>query len=154
MFDLLHNFIFAPALLSLIYWSVPQRSLRVGRIFRVPCHTTNYGSFEPMNNMLTMMNEVQELFDYHVNRGGFRSGIHKLTSSSSWNIIVVPQYYFALVFFLALFFQIIFSFFIFLLYYYYFSFLLSIVFVNHEFHKEVHLTPKNLIRSQPCFTRK
>ena len=71
------------ALLSLICWSVLPRSLRGGRLFRVPYHRTNYGSFEPMNNMLTIMNEVHEIFDYHVNRDSFRSGMRILISSSS-----------------------------------------------------------------------
>ena len=78
MFDLLNNFTDAPALLSLICWSVPPRSLRGGRMFRVPYHRTSYGSFEPMNNMLTIMNEVQEIFDYHVNRSFFWPYFSKL----------------------------------------------------------------------------
>ena len=80
MFDLLYNVVDAPVLLSLLNFSVQSRHLRGGRIFRLPFHRTNYGTFEPMNNMLAIFNEVYDLFDYHLNRSSFRTEVRLLAS--------------------------------------------------------------------------
>ena len=75
MFDLLSGRVDASNILALINVSVPPVNLRNYRMLVPNFHRTNYGTFEPINNMMILFNSVLEYFDFILTRDFFRSSI-------------------------------------------------------------------------------
>lgn len=80
-FDLISNVVDAPNLLSLVPFNAPCRRTRSSVIFRRSVHRTNYGSYEPINNMLSNFNVINFSFDFNESRAVFRNKVKLLPNS-------------------------------------------------------------------------
>ena len=78
IFDLLSGRINSSHILSLINISVPPISFRHYRFLIPQFHRTNYGVFEPLNNMIILFNTIFEHFDFNVTRQSFRNTLRSL----------------------------------------------------------------------------
>ena len=72
VFDITTGRINAPYLLSVLNFRIPFRATRSVDTFRLPIHRTNYGQFEPMNNMSRLFNCVSNIYDLNLTRVSFR----------------------------------------------------------------------------------
>lgn len=75
MCDLLTGRIDAPNILSQINFNVPPRPLRQQNMLRLQHHRTNYGTFEPINNLSSIFNDYSHLFEYGLSRTSFRNRV-------------------------------------------------------------------------------
>ena len=64
MFDLLSGRVDASKILSLININVPPVSFRDYRFLVPMFYRTNYGVFEPLNNMIMLFNSIFENFNF------------------------------------------------------------------------------------------
>ena len=72
MFDLLSGRVDASNILAMININVPPFSFRNHRFLSPNFHRTNYGLFEPLNNMMLMFNIIVDDFDCITPRDSFR----------------------------------------------------------------------------------
>lgn len=73
--DLLTGYIDAPILLARLNLYAPSRALRERQLLLIDSHRTNYGSFEPMTNMSSIVNSISDMFDFHTSRTQFRGRV-------------------------------------------------------------------------------
>ena len=75
IFDLLSGRVDALNILTLISIGVPPVHLRNYRMLVPNFHRTNYGMFEPINNIMLLFNTVLDYFDFVITRDSFRLSI-------------------------------------------------------------------------------
>lgn len=81
LFDLVTVTLNAPCLLQLVPFNAPLRRTRSVELFRQAAHRTNYGRFEPMNNMIINFSVINFIFDFNMSRDVFRKKIKALPNS-------------------------------------------------------------------------
>lgn len=74
-YDSLTKRIDSPKLKSLLEINEQPRLLRNNRIFRLAKHRTNYGNYEPVNNMCRIFNSVQHLYEPGISRHRFKMSL-------------------------------------------------------------------------------
>lgn len=82
VYDLLMSRTDASNLLSLIDINVPSRSFRNHTFLRMRPHRTNYGSFEPINNMSRIVNSADSVLDFNLSRNVFRQRVMSFNSNT------------------------------------------------------------------------
>lgn len=75
VFDLITMKIECPQLFSVLKINQHQRNLRTSRIFRLVRHRTNYGNYEPVNNMCRIFNSVQNVYQPGMSRRLFKKSL-------------------------------------------------------------------------------
>lgn len=73
--QLLSGNIDCPALLQTISFNTNPRNLRSVPVFRLKAHRTDYGSNEPMCRMLRIVNDIPNIFDFHLSKLGLKNAI-------------------------------------------------------------------------------
>lgn len=73
IYDLLTNRIDAPELRSLVIINIPTRHLRTHEFLTINRHRTNYGFYEPLNQLCMAFNAFAHLYDDSVQRNSFRN---------------------------------------------------------------------------------
>lgn len=81
VFDVLQGKISSPYLLSRLNFKVP-RLLRQYQLLYTSNHRTNYGQHEPVNNMCSVFNKYDFLFDFNITRTVFKNRIRNLMNLS------------------------------------------------------------------------
>lgn len=83
VFDLLRGRICAPQLLLKLQLNEPVRVLRRVNYLTLVRHRTNYGMFEPINNLSRIFNMFAHLYDLQVTRNAFRLAVKTLNLTDS-----------------------------------------------------------------------
>ena len=65
-------------ILALINISIPHIAFRHYRFLVANFHRTNYGSFEPINNMMRLFNTTYDIYDFIATRSSIRRAIRSV----------------------------------------------------------------------------